>query len=102
MRLYSLQDLKKGEFLIIKKIEVNETKDGFYFYGEIPQRLACNWIFSKDKHKKKRVDFAKVVAEVENQEQIEDLLNKTVYPCFVGDKCVAYKFEVNRCETIES
>jgi len=100
--LYNVRDLQKDEFLIIRKIEVDDTGSGLHFYGEIPQRYAAMCFFTKMKFKKKKVDFQKVISETKTQEQLESLLNKTVYPCFVKGKCVGYKMEVNRCETIES
>ena len=100
MQLYQLQDLKKGEFLCIKRIKIYESEFGsdLCFYGEIPHRYAAIMLFTKFK-KKKKIDLAKAALEIKTQEQLEGLLNKIVYPCFVEDKCVGYKLEVDRCES---
>ena len=92
MHLHGVKDLQKGEFLIIRKIEVDETGSGLYFYGEIPHRWPGMFLHTK-MFKKKKVDFQKIVSGIKTQEQLESLLDKTIYPCFVKGKCVGYKME---------
>lgn len=93
--MYSVRDLKAGEFLIIRKIEVDDTGSGLYFFGDIPNRYASYYARYSFKNKK-LLDFEKFLSEVKTQEQLECMLDKVVHPCFVDGECVGYKIEGER------